>query len=100
MNTKNTINTNILTTDQKIDIILKEILEGNKLLDFLNVISVVIGFYNSYLNQQQIGNNDIMAELNKQDKVYFEKIIKLLEELKGEKNDSDKQSNEGIITCC
>ena len=45
---------------KKIDVIYNEILNDNKLLDFLNVISVVLGFYNSYLNQQQIGNNDII----------------------------------------
>jgi hypothetical protein len=81
---------NTLTTDQKIDLILDEVKNGNKLIDFLNVISVVLGFYNSYLNQQQSNNNDIMAELDKQDKVYFKTIIKLLEELKGERNDCNK----------
>ena len=86
-----------MTLEQKIDEIHQEVLYGNKLLDFLNVISVVLGFYNSYLNQQQIGNNDIMAELNKQDKVYFERIITLLNEIKGGKNDNDQQSDE---KCC
>ncbi len=81
---------NTLTTDQKIDLILDEVKNGNKLIDFLNVISVVLGVYNSYLNQQQSNNNDIMAELDKQDKVYFKTIIKLLEELKGERNDCNK----------
>jgi hypothetical protein len=71
----NQIETQNLTTDQKIDIILNETLNGGKFLDFLNVIAVVLGFYNSYLNQQQIGNNDIMAELDKQDKIYFNQII-------------------------
>lgn len=95
----NQINTNTLTTDQKIDIILNEVLNGGKFLDLLNVIAVVLGFYNSYLNQQQIGNNEIMAELNKQDKVYFNTIIKLLNELKGERNDCNKQFNENDATC-
>lgn len=59
------------------------------MLDALNFISIALGFYNSYLNIQQIDNNSIMAELNKQDKIYFEKIIKLLEEIKGVKNDDE-----------
>lgn len=92
------INTTNMTIEQKIDVIYNEILNDNKLLDFLNVISVVLGFYNSYLNQQQIGNNDIMAELDKQDKIYFEKIIKLLEDIKGGNNDDDKQCNERCST--
>lgn len=92
------INTTNMTIEQKIDVIYNEILNGNKLLDFLNVISVVIGFYNSYLNQQQIGNNDIMAELDKQDKIYFEKIIKLLEDIRRDYNDDDKQCNEKCST--
>ena len=54
-----------------------------------NLISIALGFYNSYLNIQQIDNNSIMAELNKQDKIYFERIIKLLEEIKGAKNDDE-----------
>lgn len=95
----NQINNNTLTTDQKIDIILNEVLNGGKFLDLLNVIGVVLGVYNSYLNQQQIGNNEIMAELNKQDKVYFNTIIKLLNELKGEQNDCNKQLNESDATC-
>lgn len=93
----NQLDTTRLTTDQKINIILDEVKNGNKFLDFLNVIAVVIGFYNTYLNQQQIGNNEIMAELDKQDKIYFDKIINLLEEIKGGKNDNDKQSYE---KCC
>jgi hypothetical protein len=93
----NLTETQNLTTDQKIDIILNETLNGGKFLDFLNVIAVVLGFYNSYLNQQQIGNNDIMAELDKQDKIYFNQIITLLNEIKGEKNDNDKQPDE---KCC
>lgn len=79
---------NKITIEQKIDAIYNEVLEGNKLLDFLNVISVVIGFYNTYLNRQQIDNNTIMKELNKQDTVYFERIIKMLEELLGGKDDN------------
>lgn len=79
---------NKITIEQKIDAIYNEVLESNKLLDFLNVISVVIGFYNTYLNRQQIDNNTIMKELNKQDTIYFERIIKMLEELLGGKDDN------------
>lgn len=79
-----------LTTEQKIDVIYNETINGGKFLDLLNVISVALGFYNSYLNQQQIGNNTIMEELDKQDRLYFDKIIKLLEQILGEKNDDAK----------
>ena len=70
---------NNLTIEQKINEIYDEVVNGDKTLDFLNVVSIVTGFYNLYLNRQQIDNNTIMKELNKQDTVYFEKIIKLLE---------------------
>lgn len=66
-----------------------KLLKNDNMLDALNLISIALGFYNSYLNIQQIDNNSIMAELNKQDKIYFEKIIKLLEEIKGVKNDDE-----------
>ena len=78
-----------LTTEQKIDEIHNEGVKNDNMLDALNFISIALGFYNSYLNIQQIDNNSIMAELNKQDKIYFEKIIKLLEEIKGVKNDDE-----------
>ena len=78
-----------LTTEQKIDEIHNEVVKNDNILDALNLISIALGFYNSYLNIQQIDNNSIMAELNKQDKIYFEKIIKLLEEIKGVKNDDE-----------
>nr|DAH68182.1 MAG TPA: hypothetical protein [Caudoviricetes sp.] len=78
-----------LTTEQKIDEIHNEVVKNDNMLDALNFISIALGFYNSYLNIQQIDNNSIMAELNKQDKIYFEKIIKLLEEIKGVKNDDE-----------
>ena len=67
-----------LTTEQKIDEIHNEVVKNDNMLDALNFISIALGFYNSYLNIQQIDNNSIMAELNKQDKIYFEKIYKLL----------------------
>lgn len=69
---------NSMTIEQKIDKILNEVSVNNKFLDFINIISFVIGIYNLYLNQQQIDNNDIMKELEKQDNVYFEKILSLL----------------------
>ena len=78
-----------LTTEQKIDEIHNEVVKNDNMLDALNLISIALGFYNSYLNIQQIDNNSIIAELNKQDKIYFEKIIKLLEEIKGVKNDDE-----------
>lgn len=78
-----------LSTEQKIDEIHNEVVKNDNMLDALNLISIALGFYNSYLNIQQIDNNSIMAELNKQDKIYFEKIIKLLEEIKGVKNDDE-----------
>lgn len=61
--------------------------ESINFLDFLNIVSIAFGFYNAYLNRQQIDNNAIMKELDKQDKEYFEKILSILEEIKGEKND-------------
>lgn len=75
---------NRLTTEQKIDEIYNSIINQDKILDFLNVVAVALGFYNTILNQKQITNNEIMSELDKQDNIYFEKIIKLLEEVKGE----------------
>lgn len=60
----------------------------NDFVNFLNVLSFWIDTYNLYLNEKAISNDEIMKELDKQDNVYFEKIIKLLEEIKGEKNDS------------
>jgi hypothetical protein len=74
--------------EQKIDAIYTATVNDNKTLDFLNLIAIVLGFYNTYLNRQQIDNNAIMAELDKQDKIYFNKIIKLLEN-KGVKNDDE-----------
>lgn len=78
-----------LTTEQKIDEIHNEIVNNDNMLDFLNIVSIGFGFYNSFLNQKQIDNNTIMKELNRQDKIYFERIIKLLEEIKGAKNDDE-----------
>lgn len=77
-----------MTMEQKIDAIYNAVVNDNKILDFLNLIAIVLGFYNTYLNRQQIDNNAIMAELDKQDKIYFNKIIKLLEN-KGVKNDDE-----------
>jgi hypothetical protein len=77
-----------LTIDQKIDIIYNEIVNNNKLMDLLNIISAVLGFYNVWLNMEQIDNNTIMKALDKQDNEYFDKIIKMLEEIKGVSNDN------------
>lgn len=77
-----------LTIDQKIDIIYNEIVNNNRLMDLLNIISAVVGFYNVWLNMEQIDNNTIMKELDKQDNEYFDKIIKMLEEIKGVSNDN------------
>jgi hypothetical protein len=77
-----------LTIDQKIDIIYNEIINNNRLMDLLNIISAVVGFYNVWLNMEQIDNNTIMKELDKQDNEYFDKIIKMLEEIKGVSNDN------------
>lgn len=77
-----------LSMEQKIDAIYNATVNDNKTLDFLNLIAIVLGFYNTYLNRQQIDNNAIMAELDKQDKIYFNKIINLLEN-KGVKNDDE-----------
>lgn len=77
-----------VSMEQKIDEIYNSIINQDKLLDFLNVIGVALGFYNTLLSKQQISNNQIMSELEKQDKLYFEKIISMLEEMKGIKNDN------------
>lgn len=87
------MNNQILTTEQKIDAIYKEVLHGDKTLDFLNVIAIALGVYNTFLNRQQIDNNTIMKELEKQDDIYFKQIISLLNELKGVKN-GDESSND------
>ena len=79
---------NNLTIEQKINEIYDEVVNGDKTLDFLNLVAIVIGFYNLYLNRQQIDNNTIMKELDKQDTIYFERIIKLLEEMKEKYNDN------------
>ena len=81
--------TNNLTIEQHIDAIHQEVMYGDKTLDFLNLLAIGLGFYNTLLNRKQIDNNAIMAELDKQDRVYFEKILKILEELKGVKNDDE-----------
>lgn len=79
---------NNLTIEQKINEIHNEVINGSKTLDFLNVVSLAIGFYNLFLNRQQIDNNTIMEELNKQDTIYFKQIIKLLKEIKERYNDN------------
>ena len=83
------IQNHLLTTEQKIDAIYNEVLNGDRTLDFLNVVAIVLGFYNTILNRKQIDNNAIMQELQKQDDVYFKQIISLLKELKGAKNGNE-----------
>lgn len=77
------------TTEQKIDEIHREIVNNDSMLDFLNLVSIGVGFYNTFLNRKQISNTQIMDELRKQDNVYFKEIISLLKEIKGEKNDDE-----------
>jgi hypothetical protein len=51
---------------------------------------MAFSFYNSFLNRSAIRNDDIMKELNKQDKEYFEQILQLLKDIK-ENHDDDKR---------
>lgn len=81
------IRMNNKTMEQKIDEIYNEVIHNDNMLDFFNIISIGFGIYNTLLNTKQIDNNTIMQELNRQDKIYFEQIIKMLEEIKGEKNE-------------
>ena len=74
-----------LTMEEKIDAIYLEITKNDKMIDTLNIFGIWLGIYNSFLNRKQIDNNTIMKELNKQDKIYFAKIIEMLEEIKGGK---------------
>ena len=83
-----------LTLEQKIDAIYEEVLNGDKTLDFLNVVAIALGIYNTFLNRKQIDNNTIMQELQRQDDVYFEHIISLLNELKGVKNGNESHNDE------
>jgi hypothetical protein len=71
--------------EEKIDAIYLEITKNDKMIDTLNIFAIWLGIYNSFLNRKQIDNNTIMKELNKQDKIYFAKIIEMLEEIKGGK---------------
>lgn len=47
----------------------------------LDVASLVLQIYNLILLMQDFNNTDLMQELQKQDKQYFEKIIKNQEEI-------------------
>lgn len=78
---------NQMTTNQKIDAIYNEIVNNNKFLDIINIISFSITLYNLYLNKEQAYMDDILQELHKQNKDYLEKIIQLLNN-KGENNDN------------
>jgi hypothetical protein len=75
--------------EQKIDEIHDEIVNSTSFLDIISSVGTLLGFYNSFLNRKQIDNNDIMNALNKQDTIYFKQIIKMLKEIKGEKNDDE-----------
>jgi hypothetical protein len=78
------------TTDQKIDEIYDQIVNSDNFLDILSSINMAFSFYNSFLNRSAIRNDDIMKELNKQDKEYFEQILQLLKDIK-ENHDDDKR---------
>lgn len=54
----------------------------NYLLDLINILSFIIGVQNLELNDKQI--LELQEHLNKQDEQY-EKIIQLLEDMKGDK---------------
>ncbi len=47
----------------------------------LDMASLVLQVYNLILLMQDFNNSDLMQELQKQDKQYFEKIIKNQEEI-------------------
>lgn len=48
----------------------------------LDLLSDVLQIYNTHLLLKDATNNEIMKELQKQDEVYFEKILKELKEIK------------------
>ena len=48
----------------------------------LDLLSDVLQVYNTYLLQKDATNNQLMQELQKQDTVYFERIIKDLDLIK------------------
>ena len=57
----------------------------------LDLLSDVLQVYNTYLLQKDATNNQLMQELQKQDAVYFERIVKDLDLIKqklGIKEDS------------
>lgn len=59
----------------------------------LDLTSLILQLYNVILLMQDYNNRDLMAELQKQDAQYFDKIIKnqdeILKILKERKNDND-----------
>ena len=54
-------------------------------LDLLSIFSVMLQVFNYQMGQQSASTDDLMAELQRQDKAYLEKIIenqnKILEKL-------------------
>ena len=48
----------------------------------LDLLSDVLQIYNTHLLLKDATNNQIMKELQKQDEVYFERILKELEDIK------------------
>lgn len=46
-----------------------------ELLDLITIVGFVMQIMNYQENRQQTGNDDLMRELQKQDKEYLEKII-------------------------
>lgn len=59
--------------------------ENYSLLDWLSILSIILQLQIMEEQRYQSDNDDIMEELQKQDKVYFEKIIsnqeKIIEQL-------------------
>ena len=67
--------------------------------DLLNLFAVFLQTYNTDLLEQDASNNDLMQELKRPDKNYFEKILiklnnieKRLERLENDTRRDDKRS--------
>lgn len=58
-------------------------MNNNLVIELINILSYVIGVQNLELNDKQI--KDLQEHLSRQDRQY-EQIVRLLEELKGDKN--------------
>lgn len=57
--------------------------DNEYLFNLINILSFIIGIENLKLNDKQI--KDLQEHLSRQDRQY-EEIVRLLEELKGDKN--------------